>query len=193
MANANPIFSAAAGLGDVFAQKIGDFFTNVQGQLVPQGRPVNPSGDSFNFGDAFNSLLKPVVNLFDPREQAKADVRNATTNALGGIIKTAGSVGAGFIDAAGMALQNALLNNNKAPEIILSSGQPQQSGTNTQPSQSSDILAEALKLIGITSNTSNTAPATIAQDAAAASRNNVLLIGGVAIVATLVLITRGKK
>lgn len=192
MANANPLLSAATGLGEVFSRNVADFFSNVQGQLVPQGRPVNPSGDSFNFGDAFNSLLKPVVNLFDPREQAKADVRNATTNALGGIIKTAGSVSAGFIDAAGQALQNALLNNNKAPAITLSSGTPQSSG-NSQPSQNSDLLAEALKLIDITSNTSNTAPATIAADAAASARNNVLLIGGVAVIATLFIITRGKK
>ena len=189
--NANPILSAAAGLGDVFARDVSDFFTKVQGQVIPQGRPVNPSGDSFNFGDAFNSLLKPVTDFFDPRVQAEKDIRNATINSLGGIIKTAGNFGAGFIDAAGQALQNALLNNNKAPEITLSSGQPQQSG-NTQPSQSSDLLAQALKLIGVTSNTSNTAPATIAQDAAAASFNNILLIGGIALVATLI-ITRGKK
>lgn len=192
MANANPLLSAATGLGEVFSRNVADFFSNVQGQIVPQGRPVNPSGDSFNFGDAFNSLLKPITSLFDPREQAKADIRNATTNALGGIIKTAGSVGAGFIDAAGQALQNALSNNNKAAEITYTSGTPQTSG-NTQPSQNSDILAKALELIGNTSNTSNAAPAQIAEDAAASARNNVYLIGGIAVIATLFIITRGKK
>jgi len=188
----NPALGGFVSLGEVLAQDAKAFFQKAQGISVPATKPVSSPGFSFNFGDAFNSLTKPVRDFFDPVQQAKNQTVLSTAGAASNVIKATGDLASGLITSAGQRLADALNNQNKKT-VVNTSLVP--TVLNPMPSQSESNLAQLLSFLsGVTSanpTVRTSAPDQLVQSAADASKLNIYLIGGVIILGAFILTSKG--
>ncbi|GEM_PF-3283400 len=176
--------SGFVGLGEIFAQKASDVLTMAQGVPTFRARPVSQPANSFSFdfAGAAQKLFQPITDLFDPRRQAAGDIIRAGSSAVTGLI----SAGA---DIAKNALFN--LGAQPKPDVVIL---PPSTPSNNIPSQTTgsnlrDVIALLSSLTPVSQTPSNAN--SLAEQAAANSRTNVLLIGGIGLV--LVLLTMSKS
>ena len=174
MANSLTDFATSGfvGLGDLFAKSpLGQAFQN---SIAPAAKPVNTNSFSFDFSGAIGKL----ADLFKP---------NPVKDATNSLLKTAGTLANQALQGFGNKAIETLLNGNKQPTTVTVSNL---TASDPIPSQDSGTLAQLLALLGSTSAQPLTANQ-IAQQSAQTSLNSVFLIGGIGLIAVLLLV-RGK-
>lgn len=173
--------SGFVGLGEALAKKTQDIFRIEQGIKTPIGRPVNSSSFSFDFSGALNKLLQPIRTASDPRSAAGSQV-----------ILTAGDAISGIITAGANRVTDLLKGNNNKPTDPLQAVMPASSASVSGVSGIGELLA-AISLNRPASTVSAESPAqAVASQAAAASRNSVILIGGAALVLAFLSFSKAR-
>lgn len=166
-----------AGLGDVLREKAGPALKAFQNSLTPAPRPVNGSGNTFNFAGAVQKLFQPFQRVTDPANAAKTDVINSI-----------GSGVAGIIGAASNKAIDIIQNGNDRPKSVTTAGL---NVSNPVPSQNTPGLSVGDLLAYLNSSKPAQASTTTTDSLAkAAGQNafyNVALIGGGALILILLL------
>lgn len=173
--------SGFVGLGEALAKKTQDLFRIEQGIKTPIGRPVNSSAFSFDFSGAINKLLQPIRQASDPRSAAGSQV-----------ILTAGNAASGIIAAGADRVMDLLRGGSKFPENPVAAPMLTNSAQASGMSGIGELLgALALNRPAAVASTQSAAEA-VASDAAKATRNSVLLIGGAALVLAFLSVSKAR-
>lgn len=167
--------SGFVGLGAALADKTKDFFTQNQ-QTVPSQKPVNSSSFSFDFSGALNKVLQPFREAADPRSAAGSQVILTAGNSVSEILR-AGT--------------------DKVTSILRGSNtKPQSQDTSIMPgsafSSGAGSIGELLAALTRSKTQEPSLPlsSSVAAEAAAASRNSVVLVAGAALI--LVFLSASK-
>lgn len=173
--------SGFVGLGEALAKKTQDIFRTEQGIQTMNARPVNSSAFSFDFSGALNKLLQPIRTASDPRSAAGSQV-----------ILTAGDAISGIIRAGANRVTDLLSGNNDKPADPVQSVMPASSASVSGVSGIGELLA-ALSLNRSASHiTPESTAQVVASQAAATSRNSVILIGGAALVLAFLSFSKAR-
>lgn len=171
------IISGFVGLGDALADKAKDYFSTTQ-QSAPTIKPVNSSKFSFDFSGALNKLAQPFRQATDPRSAAGSQV-----------ILTAGDAVSKLIGAGADRVSEILRGNNTKPTQPSTSIMPTSAFT-SGPNSLGDLFAD------ISALKKESAPSlpvsSVAQDAAAASRNSVVLVAGASLILVFLSVSNSR-